>query len=270
MTPSTLPIDPAGEASKLLWDLRHVPDNEGSGEYPWFMYWPGGEGLLPPATWAACNELIARGQVDFCKGSAFRGTGAVAPPPSYSQRINEAFRLANFWYEQHEGLSARRDALRDVVFDLRPRAEKAEAERDALRAELARAKAELSAAVAREVAAAALVPAKAKAPTLDALQQAIIATLEDLAPSWPAGGVPSSRLWHTLVDRGHVATVRPGRAVDTEAHRFHKAKAALIASGQMTEKLSYAHLGPPKAKASTATPPAEPATAPESEPTFMD
>jgi hypothetical protein len=176
MTPETLPADPAGEASRLLWELRHVPDSDGSSEYPWFNYWPDGEHLLPPATWAACNELIARGQVDFCKGVAFRGTGAVAPPPGYSQRLKESFRLANFWYERHEGLSAERDALRDLIFDLRPRAEKAEAE-------LARAKAEL-----------ADLKAQRKAEHKDSLQRAIIATLETMSTMWPKGEAPSSRL----------------------------------------------------------------------------
>jgi hypothetical protein len=238
MTPETLPADPAGEASRLLWELRHVPDSDGSSEYPWFNYWPDGEHLLPPATWAACNELIARGQVDFCKGVAFRGTGAVAPPPGYSQRL----KLANFWYERQEGISAERDALRDLIFDLRLRAEKAEAE-------LARAKAEL-----------ADLKAERKAEHKDNLQRAIIATLETMSTMWPKGEAPSSRLWQAIVDRGHVAVVRPGQAAEGESHRFYRAKMALVKAGRLRESRGFCSLVPDGAAAPTK----------ECEPTFMD
>ena len=242
MTPETLPIDPAGDASRLLWDLRHVPDIDGSSEYPWFNYWSGGEHLLPPATWAACNELIDRGQVDFCKGIAFRGTGAAASLPSYSRRVKEAFRLANFWYERHESISAERDALRDVIFDLRRRAEEAEAE-------LARAKAEL-----------AELKAQRKAEHKDSLQRAIIATLETMSTMWPKGEAPSSRLWQAIVDRGHVATVRPGLAAEGESHRFYRAKMALVNAGRLRESRWFCSLVPDGAAAPTK----------EFEPTFMD
>lgn len=101
--------------------------------------------------------------------------------------------------------------------------------------------------------------AKAKRPETkaDPLKRAILETLRRMATAWPAGEVPSSRLWASLVDRGAVVTVRPGLAAETEPHRFYLAKAALIRDGHMTEARGFVRL-------------ARSTAAPDLEPSFQD
>jgi hypothetical protein len=116
-------------------------------------------------------------------------------------------------------------------------------------AELSRAKAEL-----------AELKAERKANAVDALQQAILETLRTMSSAWPAGEIPSTWLWAAMVDRGAVATVRPGRAADGEPHRYYRAKMALVNAGVIAEAKGFVRLVDVDAKA----------RAKEFEPTFMD
>jgi hypothetical protein len=166
--------------------------------------------------------------------------------PDIAEAIAQAAKPAEFYTPQPVAERAESE-----LADLQTRAEKAEAERDEARAELADLK------------------ANAKRDAVDALQQAILETLRTMSSAWPGGEVPSSRLWAELVDRDAVAVVRPGQAAEGEPHRYYKVKSALLRDGLMTESRGFVHLGPPRAKASSAAP-AQPARAHELEPTFMD
>ena len=80
----------------------------------------------------------------------------------------------------------------------------------------------------------------------------------DSAVLWPKAEIPSSRLWAAVVDRGAVAIVRPGQAAEGEAHRFYKAKMALIRNGLISESRGFVRLA------------SAPSSSAVSEPTFQD
>ena len=143
---------------------------------------------------------------------------------------------------------------------LRARAEKAEA--DLARAVEERTQVQVTASrhldrIQSLEAELAALTAERKADAVDALQQAILETLQTLASAWPKAEIPSSRLWAAVVDRGAVATVRPGQAAECEAHRFYRAKMALIRDGLITESRGFVRLASAPSSA-------------ESEPTFRD
>ena len=151
------------------------------------------------------------------------------------------------------------------IADLRIRCERAEAEIEGLTGDIHALDAELTARAEKAEAELATVKAElegarpaAKTPTCDALAQAILETLQTLASAWPKAEIPSSRLWAAVVDRGAVATVRPGQAAEGEAHRFYKAKMALIRDGLITELRAFVRLA------------SAPSSSAESEPTFQD
>jgi hypothetical protein len=143
----------------------------------------------------------------------------------------------------------------NLLYELEAALEKAKAHATSTR-ELKNTRAELDATRA-ELAA---LRAERKANAVDALRQAIHDTLLTLATSWPQGEVPSSRLWAAVVDRGAVATVRPGQAAEGEPHRYYKAKLALVNAGRLRESRGFCSLVPDRAAAK----------AKELEPTFMD
>ena len=152
------------------------------------------------------------------------------------------------------------------IADLRIRCERAEAEIEGLTGDTHALDAELAARAEKAEAELATVKAEleakrpeAKAPTRDALQRAILETLQTLALAWPGAEIPSSRLWAAVVDCGAVATVRPGQAAEGEAHRFYKAKMALIRDGLITELRAFVRLASAPSSSSA-----------ELEPTFQD
>jgi hypothetical protein len=155
---------------------------------------------------------------------------------------------------ERDALRLERDALKAKAAGLETERFRVEDERDEWffqlgeqRARAERLEAELAA-----------LKAERQAERKDALSRKIIEMLRTMALTYPRGEVPSSRLWAALVDRGLVATVRPGQAAEGEAHRFYRAKMALLNAGRIAEAKGFVRLVDADAKT------------PERAPTFAD
>jgi hypothetical protein len=171
----------------------------------------------------------------FLEAGANVAWATLIPSPAPQKRqARDAERADNFYRLFRRAGAGRNEAWAELF--------KVTAQLDATRAEIAELKAER------------------KATVVDALPQAILETLRTMSSAWPAGEIPSTRLWAAVVDRGAVATVRPGRAADGEPHRYYRAKMALVNAGVIAEAKGFGRLVDVDAKA----------RAKEFEPTFMD